>query len=244
MLNFLFQRNKSQFTDLWQASTDIHAHLLPGVDDGSQSADESMEILSFLHAKGVEHMFLTPHIMADYPQNCSGFLQEQFVGFTQCCEGVSIPRLRLAAEYMLDEQFVKHLEQGLLTYDGKHVLVEMSCMQAPMNLYDKLYSLQLNGYTPILAHPERYLFMSADGFARLKEHGCEFQLNLFSLTGFYGESARSNAVRLLKKGMYDYVGSDIHSLDYKASYSNMRLKEKEAEAVHVLMKKNASLWIG
>lgn len=239
MLNLFFWKQTSAVGDLWQSFTDMHTHLLPGVDDGSSSLEESVEILSFLHKAGVKRVYLTPHVMVDYPKNRMAYLKEQFDCFLQGCQGTEVPELRLAAEYMLDEQFATHLEEGLLSYDGRHVLVEMSCAQPPNGLHEILYELQLKNYIPILAHPERYLFFSPEGFARLKEYGCQFQLNLFSLSGFYGAEVARQAKLLLQNGLYDYAGSDIHNTDYLElypSFASLSMKKNNLLTTLILEK--------
>lgn len=236
-LSDLFTRKKP----LWPGMTDVHSHLLPGVDDGFSSEEESLDMLSFLGTCGVKRLFLTPHIMADLVRNRRVYLQERFDLFRGNCMGINID-LRLAAEYMLDECFYDRMNEGLLSYDGKHVLVEVSFMQAPGDLFEKLYDLQLNGYIPVLAHPERFGFWNINELLKLKEHGCKFQLNLFSLAGFYGPLPHKTASSLLKKGCYDFVGTDIHSLNYRSLYDSLKLKKDQFESVEKLMQGNGLLW--
>ena len=221
--------------------TDIHTHLLPEVDDGFSSEEKSRGMLSFLDTCGVKRLFLTPHIMADITKNQREYLQKRFDLFCGNCTDINI-ELRLAAEYMLDECFYDRMKEGLLSYDGQHVLVEVSFLQAPGNLYEMLYDMQLNGYIPVMAHPERFGFWNIQELSKLKEHGCKFQLNIFSLTGFYGQLPHKTAVSLLKKGSYDFVGTDIHSLNYRSFYSSVKLKKDQYEAVEKLLGQNAGLW--
>lgn len=231
----MFFRKPKPTANPWQSFADIHTHLLPGVDDGVRSAAESVEILSLLHTKGVKRVYLTPHVMDDYPQNRAAYLKKQFQHLLRHTCGAAIPELHLAAEYMLDGQFGGHIEEGLLSYDGRHVLVEMSCVQAPNDLHEKLYEMQLSSYTPILAHPERYLFLSLPKLERLKECGCQFQLNLFSLCGMYGAEVAKQAEQLLRKGMYDYAGSDLHSAAYLEFYAPLALRmEKDRQLTAVV----------
>lgn len=237
LLSTFFSKKK----EVWPGMTDVHTHLLPGVDDGFSSLEDSKEMLGFLKEQGVERIFLTPHIMADLAKNKKEFLLEQFNRFKENCYDMNMD-LRLAAEYMLDECFYARMKEGLLSYDGQHALVEVSCLQAPGDLFDKLYEIQLNGYIPVMAHPERYGFWNIDALLKLKEHGCKFQLNIFSLTGFYGPLSHKTADSLLKKGYYDFVGTDIHSLNYRRFYESIRLKKDKYEAVKKLMKWNERLW--
>ena len=119
----LFSSFFSQKKDIWPGMTDVHSHLLPGVDDGFSSLEDSREMLAFLQELGVKRMFLTPHIMADLAKNRAVTLKEHFGTFRESCEGISVD-MHLAAEYMLDECFYERMEEGLLSYDGEHVLVE------------------------------------------------------------------------------------------------------------------------
>lgn len=237
----LFSSLFSKKKDLWQGFTDVHTHLLPGVDDGFSSPKDSLEMLSYLAELGVKCVFLTPHVMADLAKNRKEYLQEQFDTFREDCAHIDI-ELHLAAEYMLDECFYDRMKEGLLSYDVHHVLVEVSCMQAPGDLFDKLYDMQLNGYIPVMAHPERYGFWDMDGLMKLKEHGCKFQLNLFSLAGFYGSLPQKAANRLLKKELYDFAGTDIHSLNYRRAYDSFKLTKEQHEAIEKLVKQNEGLW--
>lgn len=237
----LFSSFFSQKKDIWPGMTDVHSHLLPGVDDGFSSLEDSREMLAFLQELGVKRMFLTPHIMADLAKNRAVTLKEHFGTFSASCAGISVD-MRLAAEYMLDECFYERMEEGLLSYDGEHVLVEVSCLQAPGDLFEKLYAIQLNGFIPVMAHPERYPFWDMSGLMKLKEHGCKFQLNLFSLAGFYGTLPHKTSLALLKKGYYDFAGSDIHSLNYRRGYDTLSLKKDQYEAVEKLLHGNETLW--
>ncbi|WP_199830408.1 tyrosine-protein phosphatase [Parabacteroides bouchesdurhonensis] len=241
MLNF-FTKNKIA---LPFSFADVHTHILPCVDDGVSSVKEALELLSFLKERGVERLFFTPHVMADYPRNNASYLNERLRSFMELYMEHTpdkYPEIRLAAEYMLDEEFYFHLDKGLLTYDGIHALVEMSCLQRPMGLEEMLYKIQLYNYVPVLAHPERYLFLSQSDFIYLKELGCRFQLNLFSLQGLYGASVKENAERLLGNGLYDFVGSDIHSANSTSLYENFFLKRKSGLLVKDLMEKNEVLF--
>lgn len=237
LFSSLFSRKK----DLWQGMTDVHTHLLPGVDDGFASSEESLEMLSYMAERGGKCVFLTPHVMADLAKNRREYLTEQFDIFREDCAHIDI-ELRLAAEYMLDECFYDRMKEGLLSYDGHHVLVEVSCIQAPADLFEKLYDMQLDGYTPVMAHPERYGFWDLDGLIKLKEHGCKFQLNLFTLAGFYGSSPQKTANRLFKKELYDFAGTDIHSLNYRRIYESFRLSKEQYVAVEKLIGQNERLW--
>jgi Capsular polysaccharide biosynthesis protein len=221
--------------------TDIHSHYLPGVDDGFQTAEETAQALNAMIKQGVRRVYFTPHVMADIPENRPAFLQKRFADFQK--EAPAGIELRLAAEYMLDVGFYGQQEDGLLTLGDKHVLIEMSYLSPSPELIHVIYDLQLKGYIPLLAHPERYLFMDQTQYCDLKAKGCKYQLNLMSLSGQYGERAQDVAWFLLQKGLYDFVGSDIHRLNVFLHHMNrLKLTLKEQNLLQSLIRQNDLLW--
>jgi tyrosine-protein phosphatase YwqE len=213
----LFGRRLSlKDSGFFEGFTDWHSHILPGVDDGVQTLDESLEILRLYETLGVKSVWLTPHVMEDVP-NATAFLKERFAELQTAYTGPV--ELHLAAENMLDNLLAERLEQGdvlPLGEGGDHLLVETSYFNPPMGLHSVLERIKARGYHPVLAHPERYAFMGTAEYRRLKELGVKFQLNLFSLTGAYGSDAAGKALVLLKSGFYDLIGSDTHRLAFLA----------------------------
>ena len=190
--------------------TDWHCHILPGVDDGVQTMDEALKILAEYERLGVREVWLTPHVMEDIPNSTDG-LRERFAELQAAYKGKV--ELNLASENMLDRLFEERLQKDdLLPWgkDGKHLLVETSYFNPPIGLNNILLRIKAKGYYPVLAHPERYIYMRRDEYERLKSMDIKFQLNLFSLTGLYGKEAQKKANDLLKAGMYDYTGTDLH----------------------------------
>ena len=190
--------------------TDWHCHILPGVDDGVQTMDEALEILAEYERLGVKEVWLTPHVMEDIPNSTDG-LRKRFAELQAAYKGKV--GLNLASENMLDRLFEERLQKDdLLPWgkDGKHLLVETSYFNPPIGLNNILLRIKAKGYYPVLAHPERYIYMRRDEYERLKSMDIKFQLNLFSLTGLYGKDAQKKANDLLKAGMYDYAGTDLH----------------------------------
>ena len=193
--------------------TDWHSHLLPGVDDGVRTIEESLETLRLYEASGVREVWLTPHVMEDYP-NRTDSLRERFAELRSAYKGGV--ELHLASENMLDALFEERLESGDLLplgTRGDHLLVETSCFNPPMGLDGILQRVKSKGYHPVLAHPERYAYMETRDYRRLKDLGVRLQLNLPSLAGLYGARVRGKAEALLGAGMYDFVGTDTHSID-------------------------------
>ena len=201
--------------------TDWHSHILPDVDDGFQETSKSLSMLRNYESAGVKDLWLTPHIMEDVPNETS-HLREVFEQFKADYEkdwqarhdaDTAKVRLHLAAENMLDPLFEKRLKSNDLLplgEKGDHLLVETSIFSAPSNFQGLLERIKNKGYTPVLAHPERYLYMEREDYEKLKALGIKFQRNLFSLKGQYGDAVKKRCKKLMKWDMYDYVGSDLH----------------------------------
>lgn len=210
---FFFSRYLSLAgSQLFQGFTDWHCHLLPGVDDGVQTLDETLRLLALYEQLGVSEVWFTPHIMEDIP-NTPQKLQERFGRVARAYQG-SIA-LHLAAEHMLDPLFEKRLQTNSVLPIGNgrnHLLVETSCFNPPVGLQELLQGVLAKGYYPLLAHPERYVYMDKKDYRALKALGVRFQLNLPALVGAYGREVQARAVHLLATGSYDAVGTDTHSL--------------------------------
>lgn len=191
--------------------TDWHSHILPGVDDGIKNMDDSLRVLAYYEENGVEQVFLTPHIMADIPNETS-HLREKFEQLKAAYNGPI--KLMLGAENMIDKLFEKRLEaDDLLTLSDNSLLIETSYMNPPINLWDVVERILEKGYYPMLAHPERYVYMEEEDYKRMRRMDVEFQLNLPSVTGMYGREVQAKAFWLLRNDYYQCCGSDIHSLD-------------------------------
>lgn len=213
MLDF-FRGKKKWENNFEFLGIDIHSHLIPGIDDGADTMDTSLQLIRSLKDLGFKHLVATPHIMSDLYPNTRNNILEGLSRLTKAVEEASIDiKIEAAAEYYMDENF-EHIIQNdeLLTLPHNRVLVEMSFVTAPPNLFHYIFKLQTKGYKPVLAHPERYLFLKNrfSEYHRLKEYGCEFQLNILSLMGYYGKSIQDTAFKLLKNKLVDYLGTDLH----------------------------------
>ena len=205
--------------------TDCHSHLLPGVDDGVETLDESLRILDTMEKQGVRKVWLTPHIMEDIP-NETATLREKFRELEQSYNGTM--ELALAAEYMMDNLFEERLEKNdlLPLEEGKrYLLVETSYFNPPMGLLSVLQRIQKKGYYPLLAHPERYEYMKMADYKALQQVGVAFQLNIPSLAGMYGRHVQKKAEALQKAGMYTLRGNDTHSLVFFQNLLNEKIRK-------------------
>lgn len=215
MFDFFKNKNTSITAHFSSDFVDIHSHILPAVDDGSKSFEESLSLLKRMHSYGINNIILTPHIMEGVWENSSLSLKNSFSKFNDSLKKVNFTgvQLHLAAEYMLDSNFNNLLKnEKLLTIKDSYLLIEMSYLSAPLNLYETLFAIQIAGYKPILAHPERYAFYQDNyqEYFKLKEAGCLFQLNLLSLSKYYGKEVTTIAKKLLKDNLIDFVGTDTH----------------------------------
>lgn len=206
------KESKLKKSGLLDKKSDVHSHILYGVDDGVQQLEESLQILRELENLGFENLWCTPHVMEDIP-NETEFLKERFLQLKEAYNGKI--QLHLAAEYMIDNVFNERLSKKDFLPHGEfknHLLVETSYFNPPLNLEETLKEIYSIGYYPLLAHPERYAYMTDKDYIKLKSNGIKFQLNLLSLKGMYGKMAQKKAEWLLSKEYYDEVGSDIHSI--------------------------------
>ncbi|MGE4569088.1 MAG: tyrosine-protein phosphatase [Bacteroidales bacterium] len=202
--------------ELWRKFADMHSHIIPGVDDGSGSFEESTEMIKVAYRSGVRQLYATSHIRDGWRTE-SAALKEKFSALLAWKErvGYNDLTLHLSAEYMMDDLFIDQLKRGdILPMPGNLLLLETSYYAPAYNLNDMLFEVQIAGYTPLLAHPERYQFYQEkpEAYDTFKEKGYLFQLDLLSLEGAYGRTTRKTALMLLEKGYIDYVGSDMHSV--------------------------------
>ena len=230
-------------------ATDHHSHILPGVDDGVESMEEALRVLPKYEKAGIKAIWFTPHIMEDVP-NTAGKLTKRFDELKAAYNGNI--ELHLAAEYMIVNHLHKLLQDchsepqgGISTpkentllpigEKGNHLLVETSYFNPPMRLHETLKQIKSIGYHPLLAHPERYMYMDNAEYRRLHGEGVKFQLNIASLAGGYGKTVKKKALWLLKEGMYTVLGSDLHSEDAIEYIAGCKLNEKKIALVNKLI---------
>ena len=230
--------------DFFRGACDVHCHLLPGVDDGFPTVEKSLHALKKLEQRGVKKMVFTPHFMKDYPDNHREAIMAKFEAYKAEAAQVCGIELHLAAEYMLDACFLDHFKEGFLTLDkgGNHVLCETSYMMYEHGITEMIYEIMCAEYQPVIAHPERYEYANREIYFRWKDKDYQYQLNLLSLAGTYGSNAVAKARYLLKEGMYDYVGSDMHGLsNFERFLPEIRLSKNELTELRKLIENNKKL---
>lgn len=198
--------------------TDMHSHLIPGIDDGSPNIEASIEMIKEFAAMGYKKIITTPHIMCDYYKNTP----EIILGGLKLVKEELIKQhinieIEAAAEYNLDDGLETLIDnKKMLTFGDNHVLFELPFMQEPPNLQDIVFKLQTQGYKPILAHPERYSFWhkNLEKYEELKAKGILLQLNLLSLTGHYSPEVKKVAEKMVDANLIDFVGTDCHKMEH------------------------------
>ncbi len=194
--------------------TDIHCHVLPGIDDGSPDVDTSIDLIEKMQEWGLERIIASPHITDQVFPNTQATMDAAMAELqAELDRRGNAVKLSHSAENRIDDLFIKNLNDGtLITLPGNRILVENSFMLEPWNLDQLLFDLQVKGLRPILVHPERYSYYygKKDRYSTIHNGGTSFQINLLSLAGHYGRDEKHFAEYLIEKGMVDYIGTDLH----------------------------------
>ncbi|MCR9227814.1 MAG: histidinol phosphatase [Flavobacteriaceae bacterium] len=227
----IFQK-KIYLVDYLNGLVDIHNHILPGIDDGAKTVDDSLELLKGFSEFGVNNFICTPHIMHNYYDNTPDTIKkayEQILKELGNHEGMSV-KLGYAAEHMIDDNFENILEERQVISLGKdYLLIEMSYLQPSFNFDVAIDKIAKHKYFPILAHPERYMYYHGKygKYSSLKSEGVLFQLNLLSLDPkAYGSAAYKTTEKLLNDGMIDFVGSDVHNIRQLKLLKEIKISKK------------------
>ena len=216
MFNFFKKKNtSSDIPFLLPFTTDIHSHILPGIDDGSPDIEASLQLVRGIYNLGIRKSIATPHVIADLYRNTPATINNALQHLIVACKEANIPiELAAAAEYMLDDYFLKLLrnEEEILTIYKNIVLTEQSFISPTSNLNEISFELVTAGYLPIMAHPERYHFYHGDydAYSHLKDMGFLLQVNMLSVTGYYGKPVAKAAKYLFENNLVDLVGTDMH----------------------------------
>lgn len=215
---FDFLKKSARSIDLIKPKVDFHSHLLPGLDDGVASFEESLEILRKFEEHGYQKIITTPHIMGDFYKNSSSSIKTKLEELKSFIHGKCTIQVEAAAEYYLDEGFMEILngKDQILTIGDKYLLFETSFMAEPVYLREAIFKMQSIGLKPILAHPERYIYLqeNPDLMSDLFDRGVLFQLNINSLIGYYSKGVQKQAEKMIKEGKFHFLGSDCHNLGH------------------------------
>ncbi len=212
---FSFNKKAPLYRGFSWLSQDIHSHLLPGIDDGSPDIDTSLEILRSLSEAGIQKFICTPHVIGDMYRNTPETIHDALDRLQKALrqKGMTM-EISAAAEYMLDDHFMELLrsKQPLMKLTKNYILTELSYSTAPEKLEEISFEINTNNYLPLMAHPERYPYYhhNYDAYSRLKELGFLLQVNLLSLTGYYGKTVAKAAKFILDNDLADFVGTDLH----------------------------------
>ena len=227
MLNIFRKKNKTiDQTGTFQLTTDMHSHILPGIDDGAPDINASLKLIRGLYDIGFRKLIATPHIIGDLYRNNAETISGALEKVQSACANAGIEiAISAAAEYMLDDYFMDLLNKKipLLRLHNNLVLTEFSYNTIPQNIDEITFSMITEGYQPVLAHPERYAYFHKNfkDYARLKEMGFHLQVNLLSLTGYYGNTVTKAAKYILDHNLADLVGTDLHHGRHLAVLQNI-----------------------
>lgn len=218
---------------------DVHCHLLPGVDDGARRLSQTQDMLAAMSEVGIREVTLTPHMNPEiYPDNTEAFIRERFEALTaDISDHPEYPHLRLGGEYMVTHEFPQRDARELLQFLPGRVLIEMSYYFPSRGIEDAIFNITSSGLVPVLAHPERYLYLenTLRVYDRFRKMGCQFQLNILSFSGIYGSASVKIMKYLMKKDMYNYIGTDTHTLGHFQSLSELTLHRSYIPYVRALV---------
>jgi len=242
MFSFFGGKKLSKQEVIDRLVVDLHSHIIPGIDDGAETLEQSIELIKELKNIGYKKLIMTPHIMVDVYRNSEDDVAKRLenLKYEVAKRGIDI-ELEASAEYYLDEGFLEHLDVPPTLIGGKYLLFETSYMAKPINLEDLIFEITSRGYIPILAHPERYRYIQdlKREYQKIKDLGVLFQLDINSIGGFYGKDAKKKALYLIELGIIDFVGSDTHNMIHIKNLN--RTLEKEGKVLFELFNKNRIL---
>ena len=229
---FDFFVKKHFLADHLRNFVDMHNHILPGIDDGAKTSEESLELIEKFGELGISKFIATPHIMYEYYDNDRNTITASLDSLRSALlkEKMKNISIEASAEHMIDNNYLKLLEEGgVMPMRKDYLLLEMSYLQPSINFDEAIIKTAEKGYFPILAHPERYVFLfrRLDKFRKLKEQGILFQLNLLSLGDYYGKEVSNNTRRILEAGLFDFIATDVHNLAQIKAVKELSLPKKE-----------------
>ncbi|MBC8769899.1 histidinol phosphatase [Arenibacter sp. BSSL-BM3] len=229
MLHF-FQKKKF-LVDSLENFIDIHNHILPGIDDGAKNVDDSLILIKGFSDFGVNKFIFTPHVIHNYYPNTPETIEKAFCSLKEALTKTGMDKFNInaSAEHMIDANFEHLLEnEAIMPLNKKYLLIEMSYLQPSINFKDAILKIAEHHYFPILAHPERYGYLhnNFSKYKKYKKQGILFQLNLLSLSDYYGKEVQKTAIRLMEEGLIDFVASDVHNLHQLTLLKNIKITDK------------------
>lgn len=207
--------------------TDIHSHFIPGIDDGSPDMETTISLIKEMLGLGFKKVITTPHVMSDFYKNSSDIILK---GLTDIRSELKVQNINMeieaAAEYYIDYDFEQKIgKEKFLTFGDNYILVELSFMEAPKNLFDVIFKLQLEGYKVVLAHPERYAFFIMDDYEELVNRGVLLQINWLSIIGYYSPQIEQKTKDLISADIVSFIGSDCHNMNHAELYKKCQTKK-------------------
>ena len=233
MSNIITNLFSSTSKDIPKIITDLHSHLIPGIDDGSKSLDDSIKMIEAFIAQGYTKLITTPHTMSHRYPNTRAIIEDGLEALKKELQARNIAiEIEAASEYYLDETVMELIEKrDIMTFGDNYMLFEMSYVQPLYYLEEMVFEMQVAGYRPVLAHPERYIYMHDDfsKYERLKEKGLLFQVNIPSFGGYYTKSIQKAAEQIAEAGMADFIGSDAHKIRHLDALKQVRAEKAYAK---------------
>jgi protein-tyrosine phosphatase len=245
MLNWFSKKKEEELSPLNLSilKTDIHSHFIPGIDDGSPDMETSILLIKKMQELGYSRVITTPHVMSDFYKNSSETILK---GLANVRSELKLQNINMdiaaAAEYYLDFDFEQKIgKEKFLTFGDNYILVELSFMQVPNNLFDIVFKLQMEGYKVVLAHPERYGYYNQEDYDNLIIRGVLLQINLLSLIGYYSPQIQQKAKELIAKNQVSFVGTDCHNMNHAELYEKCQTKKAWHDLVNSGKLLNATL---
>ena len=229
MLNWFSKKKEQELAplDFSVLRTDIHSHFIPGIDDGSPDMETSILLIKKMQELGYSKVITTPHVMSDFYKNSSETILK---GLADIRSELKLQNINMdiaaAAEYYIDYDFERKIgKETFLTFGDNYILVELSFMEAPRNLFDIIFKLQLEGYKVVLAHPERYHYFEMKAYEDLVSRGVLLQINWLSLIGYYSPQIKNKTEDLIAQNMVSFVGTDCHNMQHAELYKKCQNKQ-------------------
>ena len=221
LLNRIFSKKDELLppVSLDSLSTDLHSHLIPGIDDGSPKLESSIELLRKFIDLGYKKVITTPHIMSDYYRNTPEIINNGLDSLRKAIHENELEiQIDAAAEYNLEPAFEELIKNNEILTFGKEnfLLFELSFFSEPSRIKEVIWSMREAGYSPVLAHVERYAYWHND-YDKIEEminRGVKLQMNIGSLTGSYGPEVKLFAEKLVQDEVIEFVGSDCHHMQH------------------------------